>query len=739
MRRRPYFCSGCPHSTSTKVPEGSQALSGVGCHYMAAWMDRDTGGLTQMGGEGVDWIGLSRYTKMPHVFQNMGEGTYYHSGYLAIRQAVAARANITYKILFNDAVAMTGGQPVDGPISVPQICQQLRGENVARIVVTSDEPEKYQGVDLGGIRVHHRRELDALQRELREIPGVTVLIHDQTCAAEKRRRRKKNQFPDPARRMLINSAVCEGCGDCGVQSNCLSVVPLETPYGRKRAIDQSSCNKDYSCAEGFCPSFVSVMGGKPRKSAAPKADQERLQQLIAQLPAPAPAALDRPYRLLVAGMGGTGVITIGAIISMAAHLEGLSAAVLDLTGLAQKGGTVVSHIRLAPAGAQPGPVRLDWQQADAAILCDPVASVAPDSLGALRHGHTQVTVNTYVAPVSEFTRNPDAAMRPEALLAKIRHAAGDAHTAAIDAHAAALALFGDSILSNMFMLGYAWQRGGVPLSHAAINRAIELNGVAVAANRAAFDSGRLAAHQPDALSTAQRPRAQVVQLHVPESFEHAVARRLADLTAYQDADYARQYQDVVERVAARERELAPDAKPRLALAVARSLFKLMAYKDEYEVARLYTGDAFRAQLQDQFEGEYSLRFHMAPRIFARKDPRTGVPRKMTLGPRTMTALKLLARFKRVRGTWLDPFGRTAERKMERALIAEYRQTVDQLLDGLNADKLGQAATIAALAETVRGFGHVKAANVEKYRTELARLMQSYTAPAPRDMPLRKTA
>ena len=512
---------------------------------------------------------------------------------------------------------------------------------MARIVVTSDEPEKYQGVDLGGIRVHHRRELDALQRELREIPGVTVLIHDQTCAAEKRRRRKKNQFPDPARRMLINSAVCEGCGDCGVQSNCLSVVPLETPYGRKRAIDQSSCNKDYSCAEGFCPSFVSVMGGKPKKSAAPKADQERLQQLIAQLPAPAPAALDRPYRLLVAGMGGTGVITIGAIISMAAHLEGLSAAVLDLTGLAQKGGTVVSHIRLAPAGAQPGPVRLDWQQADAAILCDPVASVAPDSLGALRHGHTQVTVNTYVAPVSEFTRDPDAAMRPEALLAKIRHAAGDAHRRDRRARGRA-GLFGDSILSNMFMLGYAWQRGGVPLSHAAINRAIELNGVAVAATGPPSTAAAWRRTTRRALDRAA-PRAQS-QLHVPESFEHAVARRLADLTAYQDADYARQYQDVVERVAARERELAPDAKPRLALAVARSLFKLMAYKDEYEVARLYTGDAFRAQLQDQFEGEYSLRFHMAPPIFARKDPRTGVPRKMTLGPRTMTALKLLARF-----------------------------------------------------------------------------------------------
>jgi len=741
MRRRPYFCSGCPHSTSTRVPEGSQALSGVGCHYMAAWMDRDTGGLTQMGGEGVDWIGLSRYTRMQHVFQNMGEGTYYHSGYLAIRQAVAAGANITYKILFNDAVAMTGGQPVDGPISVPQICQQLRGENVARIVVTSDEPEKYRGVDLGpGIRVHHRRELDALQRELRETPGVTVLIHDQTCAAEKRRRRKKNQFPDPPRRMLINSAVCEGCGDCGVQSNCLSVVPLETPYGRKRAIDQSSCNKDYSCAEGFCPSFVSVMGGKLRKSAAPRPDQEKLAARIAALPMPELPALERPYRLLVAGMGGTGVITIGAIVSMAAHLEGLSAAVLDLTGLAQKGGTVVSHIRLAPPGAPAGPVRLDWQQADAAILCDPVAAVAPDSLGALRRGHTRVTVNTYVAPVSDFTRNPDAAMHPDALLAKIRHAAGEAHTAALDAHEAALALFGDSILSNMFMLGHAWQRGTVPLSHAAIVRAIELNGVAVAANRAAFDSGRLAAQHPEALEGVLRPRAQVVQLHVPESYERAVARRVEDLTAYQNAAYAREYRVFVDRVAARERELAPEARtPRLALAVARGLYKLMAYKDEYEVARLYTAPAFKAQLESQFEGDYSLRFHMAPPIFARKDPRTGVPRKMTLGPWTLGAMKVLARLKGLRGTWLDPFGHTAERRAERALVQEYRQTVEQLLAGLEHDKIGQAATIAGLAETIRGYGHVKAASLRKYREELARRMQSYMAPAPRDEPLRKTA
>ncbi|MCJ9710228.1 indolepyruvate ferredoxin oxidoreductase family protein, partial [Bordetella hinzii] len=639
MRRRPYFCSGCPHNSSTKVPEGSQARSGVGCHYMAAWMDRETGGLTQMGGEGVDWIGVAPYIESPHVFQNMGEGTYYHSGYLAIRQAVAARANITYKILFNDAVAMTGGQPVDGPISVPQICQQLRGEHVARIVVTTDEPDKYRGIDLGpGIAVHHRRELDALQRELRATPGVTVLIHDQTCAAEKRRRRKKKTFPDPARRLFINSAVCEGCGDCGTQSNCLSIVPLETPYGRKRAVDQSSCNKDYSCAEGFCPSFVSVEGGQPRKRRAAGRDW---QARLGELPMPSIVPPQAPYRLLVAGMGGTGVITIGALVSMAAHLQGLSASVLDLTGLAQKGGTVISHIRLAPAGTPAGPARLDWQQADAAILCDPVAAVAPEALGTLRRGHSRVTANTYVAPVSDFTRQPDVPMRGEALLEKIRHAAGDGQTAALDAHGAALTLFGDSILSNVFLLGYAWQRGDVPLTLAALTRAIELNGVAVASNQAAFDAGRLAAHAPQALDFALQPPAQVIALHRPERLEEAVARRVADLTAYQDAAYAARYRQLVEEVAARERALGA-GPARLALAVARGLFKLMAYKDEYEVARLYTDGSFAAQLAEQFEGEYRLRFHMAPPLLARKDPRTGVPRKMALGPRTLTALRWLA-------------------------------------------------------------------------------------------------
>ncbi|CAM4042927.1 indolepyruvate ferredoxin oxidoreductase family protein [Bordetella tumulicola] len=754
MRRRPYFCSGCPHSTSTKVPEGSQALAGVGCHYMATWMDRNTSGLTQMGGEGADWIGLSRYIEMPHVFQNMGEGTYYHSGYLAIRQAVSARAHITYKILFNDAVAMTGGQPVDGPISVPQICQQLRGENVARIVVTTDEPDKYQGVALPtGVTVHHRRELDALQRELRDTAGVTVLIHDQTCAAEKRRRRKKQQFPDPARRLFINSAVCEGCGDCGVQSNCLSIVPMETPYGRKRAIDQSSCNKDYACVEGFCPSFVSVMGGKlrqrsartPSTSDAPARPSSGTatadwRHHLAALPMPAIEPPAHPYRLLVAGMGGTGVITIGAIVSMAAHLQGLSASVLDLTGLAQKGGAVISHIRLAPKQAADGPVRLDWQQADAAILCDPVAATSPDALGALRHQHTRAVVNLYVAPVSEFTRQPDAALQPDALLAKIHHAVGATHTAALDAHHAAQTLFGDSILSNMFMLGYAWQCNHVPLSHAALVRAIELNGVAIQANRDAFEAGRLAAHHPKALEAALRPAGQVIQLHVPESFDRVVARRVRDLTAYQNADYAREYLQWVERVAQRERELLPSTRPpRLAMAVARNLFKLMAYKDEYEVARLYTDGTFQQQLREQFEGDYTLRFHMAPPLLARKDPRTGVPRKIAMGPMTLTALRVLARGKSLRGTWLDLFGRSAERREERALIDQYRQIIETLLEHLTAANLAQAARIAALPDQIRGFGHVKSANVAKYRAALQQEMQHYGPQAATEILRRKRA
>jgi indolepyruvate ferredoxin oxidoreductase len=728
LTRRPYFCSGCPHNSSTKVPDGSQALAGVGCHYMATWMDRDTSGLTQMGGEGTDWIGLSRYTRMPHIFQNMGEGTYFHSGYLAIRQAVAAGANITYKILFNDAVAMTGGQPVDGPISVPKICQQMLGEGVKRVVITTDEPGKYQGVPLAlGVTVHHRHELDRLQRELRDVEGVTVLIHDQVCAAEKRRRRKKKAFPDPARRLFINTAVCEGCGDCGTQSNCLSLTPVETPFGRKRAIDQSSCNKDYSCVDGFCPSFVSVLGGTPRKTtqASSATDRDRMQTLISQLPSPT----FRPYpdscNILTVGIGGTGVITVGAILSMAAHLEGRAASVLDITGLAQKGGTVISHIRLSPGAVPTAAVRIDPGQADVAILCDAVAANNPEALGTLQRGRTMTALNTYLAPTAEFTRNPDIDLNPQPLLDTIKAAAGEDNTWALDAHTLAARHFGDSILANMMMLGYAWQRGGIPLSEEAIMRALMLNGVAVQANQEAFRMGRLAAAQPDALAPVQE---QAVIIRMPEPLEKVVERCRASLTAYQDAGYARQYTQMVDQVLAAELSLRPDAKPRLALKVAQSLYKLMAYKDEYEVARLFTNGDFRKELNDKFDGDFTLQFHLAPPLLARRDPVTGIPRKMTLGPATEKVFKLLARGKFLRGTWLDVFSYTSERKMERQLIREYRAALLAMLDTLTKDNFDIALELADLPQTVKGFGHIKEANVRAYRGKLVALQAALRGP-----------
>ena len=737
MRRIPYFCSGCPHSTSTRVPQGSQALGGVGCHYMATWMDRQTSGLTQMGGEGADWVGAAPYVEMPHVFQNMGEGTYYHSGYLAIRQAVAAGVHMTYKILFNDAVAMTGGQPVDGPISVPRICRQLLGEGVGRVVVTTDEPERYQDIDLPpGVSVHERHALDAVQRELRDMPGVTVLIHDQTCAAEKRRRRKQKAYPDPDRRLFINTAVCEGCGDCGAKSNCLSVVPVETPFGRKRAIEQSTCNKDYSCVDGFCPSFVSVWGAL-REPASQAAAMPDLQARIDALPPPSLPDIGQSFSILVAGAGGTGVITVGALVSMAAHLEGRDVSVLDLTGLAQKGGTVLSHLRLAPTSpGSAAPVRLDWGQADTAILCDLVAGVSDDALGALRDG-TCVVANTYIAPLSDFTRRPDAAYRPEGLLEKIRHAAGASAASidTLDAHALAESLFGDSILSNILVLGHAWQRGAIPVGHAALMRAIELNGVAVAANRAAFAAGRLAAHDPAALAARLRPTGQVVTLRRPETLSTMLDRRVADLTAYQDAPYAERYRRQVEGVAAIEVSLRPGQAPKVAMAVARQLHRLMAYKDEYEVARLYSNGEFERELRARFADGFTLNFHMAPPFLARKDPGTGEPRKITLGPRTAIALKWLSRLKFLRGTRLDPFGRSVERREERALITEYEAVIGTLLQRMRADTLAEAERIAALPEQVRGYGHVKARGIQAYRAALQHALAAYgTAAPPTDVP-----
>lgn len=722
LTRRPYFCSGCPHSTSTRVPEGSKALAGVGCHYMAAWMDRNTQGLTQMGGEGADWIGASAFMQGAHIFQNMGEGTYFHSGYLSIRQAVAAGANITYKILFNDAVAMTGGQPVDGPISVPRICQQVIGEGVTKVVVTTDEPERYKGVALpAGVEVHHRRELDRLQRELRAMSGVTVLIHDQTCAAEKRRRRKKNQFPDPARRIYIHPEICEGCGDCGVQSNCLSVVPLETELGRKRAIDQSSCNKDYSCVEGFCPSFISVLDAAPRKATGLDFDTlgARLEESLQDAALPKAQAAD--CNLLVAGIGGTGVVTIGAIVAMAAHLEHRASSVLDITGLAQKGGTVISHVRLGAGDELRGPVRIDERQADVAIWCDSVAATNPDAARSVRPGHTQVFINDYLAPTAEFTAQPDVQMPRQALVEQLTEQVGEDHSRALDAYHLAERLLGDSILSNMLMLGVAWQRGAIPLQLAAIERAIELNGVAVQANKLAFQVGRVWAHDPRVLDALLEPAQETGRTgQRPETVQAALDLYLPRLVAYQNEAYAARFKALIEGLEQAESRVRPGAQE-LTVQAAHSLYKLMAYKDEYEVARLFSSSSFMSSLHDQFEDGFRLNLHLAPPFITRLGS-DGRPQKRRMGQWVLQLMPWLARAKFLRGTLLDVFGYQAERKMERALRDEFIAQIEQITDCLSEHNYDYQLQLVRLPQEIRGFGPVKEAAVERYRARQQELM-----------------
>ncbi len=727
VKRLPYFCAGCPHNTSTRVPEGSEARAGIGCHFMASWMDRHTGGLIQMGGEGVDWVSHRLFTRRPHVFQNLGDGTYYHSGYLAIRQAVAAKATITYKILFNDAVAMTGGQPVDGQISVDVIARQVESEGVKAVAVVSDRIEQF-----GPLRdrfpldtsFHPREELDAVQRRLRGIEGVTVLIYEQTCAAEKRRRRKKGELADPPERLYIHDDVCEGCGDCGVQSNCVAVLPLETPVGRKRRIDQSACNKDYSCAKGFCPSFVSVSGGRPRKkSGALVQGTEAFLARVAALPEPAPHTWTGPYDLLVTGVGGTGVVTVGAVIAMAAHLEGKAASVLDFMGFAQKGGSVLSFVRWADRPERLNQVRIDTQQADAVLACDLVVGASPEALQTVRRGRTRILANVHEVPVAESLTNPDATLRVPELLAKLRFAAGaDADPGAVetfDAQALAEDFLGDTIVANILALGMAWQRGLVPVSLAALQRAIELNGVAVQANLLAFALGRLAAADPAALQALREgPAAAPAEEPLDVFLGHAMSH----LTGWQDRAWAERFDAVVRRARRVESGL-PGADPALPFttAVARSLLKLMSYKDEYEVARLYSDGRFLAKLQAQFEGELQLAFHMAPPFLARG--RDGQPpEKIRLGAWMLPAMRWLAKGKRLRGTALDPFGRTAERRMERALIDEYLARVDQLLPLLGPDTLSLAVQVAALPQTMRGFGHVKLANVALARAREAELL-----------------
>ncbi|MBK0392421.1 indolepyruvate ferredoxin oxidoreductase family protein [Ramlibacter algicola] len=728
VKRQPYFCAGCPHNTSTRVPEGSHAQAGIGCHFMASWMDRDTEGLIQMGGEGVDWVSHAMFTKVPHVFQNLGDGTYYHSGYLAIRQAVAARSTITYKILFNDAVAMTGGQPVDGIISVDGIARQVEAEGVKQVVVLSDDIAKYDGVKdrfPAGTEFHDRDQLDAVQRRLREMPGVTVLIYEQTCAAEKRRRRKKGQLVDPARRLFINDRVCEGCGDCSVQSNCVAVLPLETPLGRKRKIDQSSCNKDYSCAKGFCPSFVGVTGATVRKGVGALTNKALdFQRRVDGLPTPAPHTWTAPYDLLVTGVGGTGVVTVGALITMAAHLEGKSASVLDFMGFAQKGGSVLSFVRLADVPSRLNQVRIDTQQADAILACDLVVGASPDALATVRHGRTRILANTHEVPVAESLRNPDASLKVPQLLEKLRFAAGADRVETLDAQELAEAFVGDSIVSNILALGFAWQRGLVPVGAAALQRAIELNGVAVDSNKLAFSLGRLAAADPQAIAQLLQGPQAPHDAPAADTLEAIVVRGVQHLTGYQDAAYARRYADFVARVRTREASMAADPSLPFTRAVARSLLKLMAYKDEYEVARLYTDGEFLRTLEQQFEGDAQLEFYMAPPLLSRgKDGQP--PRKMRLGGWLLPMLRVLAHGKRLRGSVLDVFGYTEERRLERSLVREYRRRIESLLPALAADRLPIATEIAAVPLSMRGFGHVKLANVALARAREAELLHRF--------------
>lgn len=794
--RVPHYCSGCPHNTSTVVPEGSRALGGIGCHYMVTWMDRDTDTFTHMGGEGVTWSGQAPFTETPHVFQNLGDGTFFHSGSLAVRQSVATGVNITYKILYNDAVAMTGGQPVDGTLSVPQIAQMMRAEGVQTIVVVSDEVGKWSDKSIfpSGVEFFDRKELDDVQRRLREVKGTSILIYDQVCATEKRRRRKRGKMPDPQKRVMVNSLVCEGCGDCGEKSFCVSVLPKETEFGRKRDIDQSNCNKDFRCVDGFCPSFVTVHGGTPRKGNMLDKSRANAAELLSSLPAPTfKSNLEQqPWNILITGVGGTGVVTIGALLGMAGHLEGKGATVLDQTGLAQKGGAVTTHIRIARTPGDIHAVRIAAGEADLVLGCDMVVVNDYWALSKVRGERSHVVLNSYEAMPGTFTTHPDMQFPAAEIIAGVKVALGGREPDLIDATQIATALMGDAIATNLFILGYAWQQGLVPISFDAIMRAVELNGAAIEMNKTAFAWGRLAAVNPQAVqeaaglirntSTESERTPLNLQILPPgewestewgsnsaprnpgnerevrglrdadlgdtdvaflpldderlsRSLDELIARRRAFLSDYQDAAYAQRYVDLVAKVRDAEHARAPGSTA-LTEAVARYFFKLMAYKDEYEVARLYTSGEFQRRLQQQFDGDYKLKFHLAPPLLAKKDAH-GRLQKKEFGPWVLTAFKWLAKLKFLRGGTFDVFGYTEERKTERALIGEYEQTVAKLLAGLDGNRLPLAVQIASVPEHIRGYGHVKEKHLHEARAREAALLAKWDNP--REIPLVQAA
>ncbi len=722
LKREAYFCSGCPHSVSTRLPEGSRASTGIGCHMMIIGNeDRNTSTFTQMGGEGGSWIGLSPFTDEKHIFVNMGDGTYFHSGVLAIRAAIAAKVNATYKILYNDAVAMTGGQKHDGDVTVPGIVSQMLAEGATRVVVVAERPDVWRGNLPRAVSVHHRDELDAVQRELRDIPGVTVLIYDQVCAAEKRRRRKRGAHPVSDKRAFINELVCEGCGDCSAVSNCISIEPQETEFGRKRRINQSSCNTDLSCIKGFCPSFVTVEGGSIRKPAA-KSKSVKTDDL----PLPVfTATFETPYSMLLAGIGGTGVITVSAILAQAALLDGLALTTLDQTGLAQKNGSVVSHIRLAKDPAQIHAARVGPGESDLVLGFDIVVAAQKNSLTSFAKNKARAVIDDHFAPTASFVKDTTIDFRQEATLKSLRRAAGDNAVETVAATDLATALMGDAIAANMFLLGHAWQRGLVPINLAAIDKAIELNGTGIAMNRAAFGWGRRAAVDIEAVAREARfvkaePKA--------ETLDEIVARRVAFLTDYQNAAYAKRYTDLVGVAASAEARLG--GQTGFAEAVAKNAFRLMAYKDEYEVARLHRDRSFEKKLSEQFEGDFKIKHHLAPPMISKIDQRTGHPAKIAFGAWIRPAFAVLERLKFLRGTRFDPFGRTAERRLERQLIGDYVTLVIELSQSLDAGNPSVATELAGLPDMIRGFGHVKLASVQRFEKRKNDLLAKWRASEP---------
>ncbi|TGD71334.1 indolepyruvate ferredoxin oxidoreductase family protein [Mangrovimicrobium sediminis] len=727
VMRPAYFCSGCPHNTSTKLPEGSRAMGGIGCHGLAAVvMDRDTMQFMPMGHEGSPWTSVSQFVDTPHMFQNMGDGTYSHSGVLAIRASVAAKANITYKVLYNDAVAMTGGQPVEQQISPVDMVNQLLSEGVRPVYLVSDHPEKYRGISLPtNASVYHRDELDNLQKELRKMKGVTGIVYEQTCATEKRRRRKRGLMDDPDKRIFINPEVCEGCGDCSVQSNCISITPLETEFGRKRRIDQSTCNKDYSCVKGFCPSFVTVTGAKIAVNAS--GDPQRLEALVASLPEPALAPLDaQGYNILVGGIGGTGVLTIGALLGMAAHLDGKGATILDMTGMAQKGGAVTSHIRIGPSPEGIYTSRLTEGMSDLVLACDMIVGSGTPVLKTVKPGVTAAILNTDVAPTGDFQSNKYLDLGEARLRAAILKALDGGP--AFDLHASKLAtdLTGDSIGTNILMLGYAAQKGLLPLSVAAIEEAIRLNGTFVKGNLRTFALGRLAAHDPAALAAELDDQPEPVKL---DTVDDVLASRVKLLTNYQNADYAQQYTDFVAGIRQQVAAKQLDGGEAFVRQVALSLGRLMSYKDYYEVARLYTDPKFTRRIREQFSGDFEMHFSVAPPFISGTDPATGRPKKRQFGPWMMGAFGILAKFKFLRGTALDPFGYFHERRLERRIIGEYREMVESMVARLDADNLDAAIALAAAAFEIAGYGPVKEAAFERYYANLPALQAAFESPA----------